>query len=332
MPEPRLSVLIVARNEEDNLLACLASVRFADERVVIVDAASCDATFQIARDNADHVILREFDNFAQQRNAALDIASSEWVLSIDADERVTTDLAAEIRAILSDLSDLHVGYRVPIRSEILGRPFKFSGTQQDLPLRLFRREFGRWTGLVHETVEIDGPIGQLSHVLEHRTLADIRVFLTKIDHYTTLEARDQFQAGKRYRLIDLALRPVWTFLKLYLYKQGWRDGVEGFVFCLLSGLSVLVRTWKLRELERCEQAAGQTRRVRYADQSSSREHSSGPHSGLYKPSKTSHSGPYEPSSGPRSGPYEPSGPSHGGVDEKAARPSAWAVAARRWAS
>jgi glycosyltransferase involved in cell wall biosynthesis len=301
MPEPRLSVLIVARNEEDNLLACLASAQFADERVVVVDSASRDATLQIARRNADRVMVREFDNFAQQRNAALHMASGEWVLSIDADERVTPELAAEIRAILSDRSDLRVGYRVPIRSEILGRRFQFSGTQQDVPLRLFRRECGRWTGMVHETVEIDGPIGRLNHVLEHRTLADLRVFLTKIDHYTTLEARDQFQSGMRYRAIDLAIRPPWTFLKLYLFKQGWRDGAQGFIFCLLSGLSVLVRTWKLHEIACREQFADEKPRVRHADRSSSMEHTRGPHSGHHNPSvapnlRLNESGTYHPTS------------------------------------
>jgi glycosyltransferase involved in cell wall biosynthesis len=249
MPEPRLSVLIVARNEEQNLSGCLASARFADERVVVVDAASYDATLEIARAKADIVSVRAFDNFADQRNAALALASGEWVLAIDGDERVTPELALEIRRRLA-ASHSHVGFRVPIRSEILGRPFGYSGTQHDLPLRLFKRDRGRWIGQVHETVAIDGPIGQMLHVLEHRTLPDIRVFLRKIDQYTTLEASDLNQAGCRYRTFDLTFRPVWTFLKLYLSKQGFRDGVEGLMFCALSGLSVAVRTWKLRELER----------------------------------------------------------------------------------
>ncbi len=113
MPEPRLSVLIVARNEERNLEECLASTRFADEQVVIVDAASEDATLEIARRLADVVSIRTFDHFANQRNAALDLASGDWVLSIDADERVTPDLAVEIRQTLADCSHSHAGFRVP---------------------------------------------------------------------------------------------------------------------------------------------------------------------------------------------------------------------------
>jgi glycosyltransferase involved in cell wall biosynthesis len=248
VPEPRLSVLVVARNEAANLEECLASARFADERVVVVDAASQDATLEIARRHAEHVSVRAFDNFACQRNAALGLASGDWVLAIDADERITPELAAEIRGRLGDSALVSVGFRVPIRSKVLGRPFRYSGTQEDNPLRLFRRDRGRWTGQVHETVAIDGPIGQMRGVLEHRTLENVRIFLGKIDHYTTLEASDLYASGSRFRLSDLALRPFWTFLKLYLYKQGFRDGAEGLMFCALSGLSVAVRTWKLREL------------------------------------------------------------------------------------
>src|SRR5512135_1143365 len=170
MLEPRLAVLVVARTEEKNLAACLNSARFADERVVVVDASSKDATFEIARRLADVVSVRAFDNFANQRNAALALASGDWVLSIDADERVTPELAREIRSRLSDSKSDAVGFRMPIKSEILGRPFGFSGTQYDLPLRLFRRDRGRWRGLVHETVTIDGPVGRMEHGLEHRSL------------------------------------------------------------------------------------------------------------------------------------------------------------------
>jgi glycosyltransferase involved in cell wall biosynthesis len=248
MPELRLSALVVARNEEQNLAGCLESVRFADERVVVVDSASRDRTLEIARRHADVVTIRSFDNFASQRNAALALASGDWVLSIDADERVTPGLALEIRESLREQNRKVLGYRVPIRSQILGRAFGHSGTQQDQPVRLFRRECGRWIGPVHETVTIEGPIGWMENFLEHRTLPNIEVFLGKIDQYTSLEASDLYRAGHRFRMAELTLRPFWVFLKLYLYKQGFRDGLEGLVFCALSGISVAVRTWKLREL------------------------------------------------------------------------------------
>lgn len=255
MPDPKITALIVARNEERNLPGCLDSVRFAHERVVVVDAASDDDTLAIARRSADVVIVRPFDDFASQRNAGLAATSGDWVLSLDADERATPRLVDEIHETLRDPNNPHAGFRIPIRSEILGRPFGYSGTQQDLPTRLFRRGRGSWTGQVHETVRLDGSIGRMRHPLEHRTIPDVRVFLRKIDQYTTLEAHDLFRSGDRYRTRDLTLRPLWLFMKLYLYKQGFRDGLEGLMFCALSGVSLAVRTWKLRELGHLEAAS-----------------------------------------------------------------------------
>jgi glycosyltransferase involved in cell wall biosynthesis len=248
MPEPRLSVLVVAKNEAHNLSDCLESVRWADERVVVVDPASHDDTLEIAERDADVVAVRTFDDFASQRNTALALASGDWVLSIDADERVTPALAGEIRQVIANPAQPFLGFRVPIRSVILGRPFAFSGTQHDLPLRLFRRGNGYWIGLVHETVELSGPAGTLENFLSHHTLPNVNVFLSKVNAYTTLEARGMLHAARPIRASDLALRPVWTFLKLYVCKQGFRDGVEGFIFCALSSFSAAVRAWKLREL------------------------------------------------------------------------------------
>jgi glycosyltransferase involved in cell wall biosynthesis len=255
MADPRISALILARDEAANLPGCLQSVSWADEVVVVVDRASGDQTQAIAERAADVVVLRTFDDFAGQRNAALDLSTGDWVFAIDADERATPELADEIRRVISDPGRPQRGYRVPIRSVILGRPFAFSGTQHDLPLRLFRRDSGRWVGAVHETVDLRGDAGQLHNALQHRTIPDMQTFLRKLNEYTTLEAIKFEREGRRYRAIDLALRPFWTFLKLYLGKQGFRDGLEGFVFCSLSGLSVAVRHWKHRERLRAGGAA-----------------------------------------------------------------------------
>jgi glycosyltransferase involved in cell wall biosynthesis len=248
MRKPSLSCLVVAKDESHNLAGCLASARWADQRVVIVDARSRDATLEIAKRDADVVAIRGFDDFAGQRNAALALATGDWVLSIDADERVTPELAAEIRRVISDPTSSYRGYRVPIESVILGRQFAYSGTQHDQPVRLFQRDSGRWTGLVHETVQLNGPAGTLASALGHHTLANIGVFLDKLDRYTTLEAAGLAGSRRRFRTRDIALRPLWTFFKLYVVKQGFRDGLEGFMFCMLSGVSTAVRAWKHREL------------------------------------------------------------------------------------
>ncbi len=144
---------------------------------------------------------------------------------------------------------------MPIRSEVLGRRFRFSGTQHDHPLRLFRRDSGRWTGLVHETVEIPGPVGSLRGELRHRTIPTMSTFLDKIDRYTTLEAEGLAGDRKPFRTGDLTVRPIWTFFKLYVLKQGFRDGLEGFMFCLFSGVSAAARAWKHRELTLARRAS-----------------------------------------------------------------------------
>jgi glycosyltransferase involved in cell wall biosynthesis len=252
---PRISALILARNEAHNLPGCIASLRWTDEIVVVVDSSSDDATREIADRAADVAAQRTFDDFAGQRNAALAMAKGDWVFAVDADERATPALADEVRRAIADPSGRHSGYRVPIRSVILGRPFAFSGTQHDRPLRLFRRDAGRWVGAVHETVELRGAAGLLENALQHRTIPDMQTFLRKLNEYTTLEAIKLEREGRRQRATDLALRPFWTFLKLYLGKQGFRDGPEGFVFCALSGLSVAVRHWKHRERLRAGEGA-----------------------------------------------------------------------------
>lgn len=247
---PTISALIVARDEAANLADCLDALGWADEVVVVVDASSADATEAIAREKAHKVAVRPFDDFAGQRNAALAMASGDWVFAVDADERATPALASEIRTRLSQAQPGHAGYRVPIRSVVLGRRFRYSGTQHDRPLRLFRRDLGHWVGTVHETVDLRGTAGQLDHHLEHRTIPDMQTFLKKINQYTTLEAARFHQEGRPIRVVDLAVRPFWTFAKLYLGKQGFRDGIEGLAFCALSGLSVAVRHWKHREMAR----------------------------------------------------------------------------------
>ncbi len=243
-----ISALIVAKNEADHLRDCLRSLAWLDETIVVVDAASTDATEAIARDHATRVIVRPFDDFAGQRNAGLAQAVGDWVFAVDADERATPELADEVRRSVGMAPGEPVGYRVPIRSFVLGRPFRFSGTQHDRPLRLFRRPLGRWVGTVHETVELAGQVAEIAAHLTHRTIPDMATFLRKIDHYTTLEARQFHAAGAAFRPIDITIRPAWVFAKLYLGKQGFRDGLEGLAFCALSGLSVAIRHWKHREL------------------------------------------------------------------------------------
>lgn len=250
MAKPSLSAIVIAKNEAEQLPGCLKALAWVDEIVVVVDAASRDATHQIARASAHRVLIRAFDTFAAQRNAGHAIASGDWIFAVDADERATPALAHEIRTQLDNSTPPCTGYRVPIRSRLFGREFRFSGTQLDRPIRLFQRAAGRWHGEVHETVKLAGSVGTLSQHLNHTTHETLREFLSKLNHYTDLEARGLRLAGKKPRTFDLTLRPLYTFLRLYFARLGVLDGRAGLLFCGLSAVSTAVTYAKLREL--CE--------------------------------------------------------------------------------
>jgi glycosyltransferase involved in cell wall biosynthesis len=248
---PTISVAVIALNEESHLGRLLPQLDWADETIV-VDGGSSDRSVAIARSYGANVVERAFDVFANQRNAALDAARGDWIFFIDADERPTPRLVDEIRdRIATERCD---GYRVPIRSTIFGRRFRFSGTQNDVPLRLMRRGSGRWGGSVHERFAIAGPVGKLTAHLDHFTLPTVAEFRRKMQRYTTLEAEARVSRRQSPKLRDAWLRPALETFRRLVWKQGWLDGLEGWKFCALSGYSEWVLARKHRELWRsnCE--------------------------------------------------------------------------------
>jgi glycosyltransferase involved in cell wall biosynthesis len=245
MTQPTISVAIIALNEERRLAGLLPRLAWADE-IVVVDGGSRDATVAIARQHGCRVDERPFDNYAMQRNRALEIARGDWVLSLDADEIPTPGFADELRNRLSATrADV---FRVPIRSAIFGRRFRFSGTQDDCPVRLFRRGRARWAGQVHETLQFSGQVARLEHWLEHDTLPDLPAFVTKMRRYTTLAAQSRRLVGRKPRLSDWWIAPAREVMRRLIWKHGWLDGPEGWAFCLLSGLSEWMLAKKTAEL------------------------------------------------------------------------------------
>lgn len=229
-----ISAAIITLNEAQHITDLVASLHWLDE-VVIVDGGSQDDTLALAQATRATVIQRPFTDFAQQRNAALDACQGEWILSIDADERPAPGMAEEVRRTIADTTN--TAYHVPIRSTIFGRPFRFCGTQDDQPIRLFRRAAGRWQGSVHETLTVTGNVGRLRHGLTHHTLSDASAFLAKMHRYTWLEAQSRIASGKPPRPWHRYLAPPREVLRRLVWKHGWLDGPEGWAFCLLSGLS-----------------------------------------------------------------------------------------------
>ena len=236
-------------NEEASIAACLRSADFADERIV-VDSHSKDATREIAAQLGARVIERDWPGHVQQKNFAIDQAAHDWVLCLDADERLSPELRASVEAALANPGDA-AGFEFPRRTWYLGRWIRHGGWYPDRKLRLFRRSTGRWGGTnPHDHVRVDGLVRRLPGDLLHHSYHSLSDHLRTIDSFTSIAAREKHAAGRRARLVDLTLRPVGKFLSMYLLRAGFLDGLAGFCAAVSGAYYVFLKYAKLRELER----------------------------------------------------------------------------------
>jgi glycosyltransferase involved in cell wall biosynthesis len=242
----RLSVCLITANEEKRLRPCLESVAWADE-VVVVDAESTDKTALVAREFTDHVHVRPWPGFAAQKNFGLDQATGDWILSVDADERVTPELRARIEAVLRADGPAD-GYSVPRKNIFWGRWVRHGRLHPDWQLRLFRRGRGRFADReVHESVRVEGRVARLDAPLLHVSYRDLSDCLTRFDRYSTLAAEDWIRRGRSVGAPDLVLRPLGRFLSMYVLHRGFLDGWRGFVLAALYAHYVFVRSVKVWE-------------------------------------------------------------------------------------
>ena len=250
MTAPRLSVVIVTRDEEDRIRTCLESVAWADE-LVVIDAESLDKTASIARELTDHVVVRPWPGYAAQKNFGLDLARGAWILSLDADETVSPALREEIEAVV-ERDGPRDGYEVPRRNIFWGRWVRHGGLYPDWQVRLFRRGRGRFgQRAVHESVRVDtGDVGRLAGHLEHRSYRDVADFLARADRYSTLAAEDWIAQGRRVHTWDFVVRPLGRFLGMYVVGRGFLDGWRGFLLAALYAYYVLIRSAKVWERTR----------------------------------------------------------------------------------
>jgi glycosyltransferase involved in cell wall biosynthesis len=242
-----LTVTVIARNESANIAAALESVRWADE-IVVIDAESTDETAAIARRYTDRVIVRPWPGYVAQKNFAAAQARHDWVLSIDADERVTAELAREIQDLLAGSPDA-AGYRIPRVTFHCGRWIRSTDWYPDYQLRLYDRRRGSWHGRhVHESVRIEGPVSRLRNELQHFAYRDLAHHVQTIDRYTTLAARQMFEEGRRASWIDILIVPRLTFFRNYVLRGGFRDGMAGLVISAMNSYYVGLKFAKLWEL------------------------------------------------------------------------------------
>jgi glycosyltransferase involved in cell wall biosynthesis len=252
---PKLSVTVVAKNEAADLGAALASVAWADQ-IVVVDSHSTDETVSIARQYTDRVVVHDWLGHIEQKNYAASLASHDWILSLDADERVTPELAAEIRALLG-AEPRHAAFRIPRVTWHLGRWVRTTDWYPDTQSRLYDRRRARWTGrYVHENLSVDGTVGQLRGEIQHYAYRDIADHLETIDRYTTLAARQMHEDGRRAGLLQLAGHPPLAFLRNYIARGGIRDGVPGFIISSMNAYYVFLKFAKLWELRRTRNSQG----------------------------------------------------------------------------
>jgi len=245
-----ISAVVIAQNEEASLLRALESVRFCDE-IVVVDSGSTDRTRELAEQAGARVIVNApWPGFVVQRNFGVDAARHDWILALDADERVTPALRAEIEACRAAGFGA-AAYRIPRVAFYMGRWIRATDWYPDPQVRLFDRRRGRWQGrLVHESVRVDGPVKRLRSDMEHFPYRDVSAHARKIESYTTLWARQAYEDGRRAGLCALTLVPVWAFFRNYLLKGGILLGGAGLTVSTLNAYYTFLKLAKLAELSR----------------------------------------------------------------------------------
>ena len=254
MPAPRqpLSVTIITLNAATQLEACLRSVRFADE-VVVVDSGSTDGTQALAERFGARIIAQDWLGFGPQKQFAVDAAAHDWVLCLDADERVTPELQASIENALQNPST--AAFRFPRRNRFLGRYLKHGEGYPDWSLRLFDRRQARWSDdAVHEKVETKSRVSELAGDLLHDSAESLATYLTKQNRYTSLAAEMALAAGKRASFGRIAFSPLVRFIKFYLIRQGFRDGLPGLIHIAIGCFNSFMKYSKMLEHQNSDAA------------------------------------------------------------------------------
>jgi glycosyltransferase involved in cell wall biosynthesis len=246
---PAVSATIITLNEAEHIATAIASLAWADE-IIVVDSGSTDDTVGIASRSGARVEFRAWTGWIDQKNFAASLARHDWIFSLDADERVSPELAAEIQALLQ--SDPPIGaYRMPRVTFHLGRWIRTTDFYPDYQARLYDRRVARWSGkYVHESVALEqGRPGQLRGELLHYSFRDLRDQLDRINVYTTLGARQMYEAGRRAGVLHLLIHPPAAFLRNYILRRGILDGAPGLTISMLQAWSVFLKFAKLREMQ-----------------------------------------------------------------------------------
>ncbi len=243
---PKLTAIIITKNEAENIRACIESVFWADE-IIVVDSGSSDATVEICRELGAQVHQHDWPGFGKQKNRALSYANHEWVFSIDADERVTSELRSQLIHAMGDSSK--DGYFMPRLSQFCGRFIRHSGWYPDYVLRLFRRSKGRFSDdMVHERVIVDGDTAKLTCPILHYSYLNQADVHRKTEQYARAGAEQMLKKGKTATRLDAPLRAAWAFVRTYFLRLGLLDGVAGFSVAMMNARTTFLKYQQLRTL------------------------------------------------------------------------------------
>ncbi|MCM2305142.1 MAG: glycosyltransferase family 2 protein [Elusimicrobia bacterium] len=247
---PSLSAILIAKNEERDLPGCLDSLKgLVKEIVIVISDDTTDGTEEVAKRYGAKTSKRVFDDYARMRQSGLNVAEGDWCLWIDPDERVTPDLAGEIKRALS-ANPPFVAVDIPFSVRFLGREMRWGGLGRESHVRLFKRGRARFTGgALHESLLIDGPVAKFSGKIVHEPYRDIPDYLSKLDRYTDLAAKKRFDAGKRFYFFQHLILP-WEFFARAVLKLGFLDGYQGLVWAGLSSFHSWLKYVKLGRMRK----------------------------------------------------------------------------------
>lgn len=243
-----LSVVIPTYNEEDNIAALLRQLTWVDE-IIVVDSFSTDQTARIAKAFPICFLQRIYQSPADQKNWAIQQTKHQWVLILDADERLTAELEKEIKEIIQQEISEYVGYTIYRQNYFMGKAIKYCGLQRDRVIRLIQKDWCVYNdNQVHEKIESTGKIGTLNHKLEHYTYKNLQHFLAKNERYGIWSGQDYFDSVPNVTLFHLWIKPLWRFLNQYIFKKGFLDGQAGFIFCVIMAWGVFLRYVTIKEM------------------------------------------------------------------------------------
>jgi glycosyltransferase involved in cell wall biosynthesis len=243
----KISLVMITKNEERNIKKSLLSVIDLVDEIIIVDSGSDDKTIEIAKQFGAVIKERVFDSFTNQKNYALSLAANEWVLHLDADEFVSSELKEEIKNTLENTE--YDAFYLTRNNFFLGRRMKYAGLANEKRLRLAKKNLSKYTGgLIHEELVVNGTTGYMKNLFYHHSYPTIDSFFAKFDQYTTLGAMKLYEQNKKFYITDITFRPIIEFFKRYILRLGFMDGLEGLIWAMFGLFSSFVKYIKLLEL------------------------------------------------------------------------------------